>query len=190
MKIPVLFVRQDSVYKTLSNVDAYDIERNAKTFDGDSAVICHPPCRSWSRLKHMANPLPGEKELAFFAVDLIRKNGGCLEHPAFSTLWQAANLPLPGKRDSFGGWTLAFPQFWFGHPAVKHTWFYIVGIEPQDIPDIEFKLGKAEFTICGKNEAARKWRDSTPVNLAKWLVELVVRINLNKGKAFNESLEY
>lgn len=123
-----LFVLKDSVYKKLG-IDSYDVERNALTFSGNDVVICHPPCRAWGRLRHFAKPLPGEKELAFFAMQKVRTNGGILEHPEGSTLFSSdpalwcRYLPLPGQVDEFGGFTIMVNQNWFGFPLEKKTFF-------------------------------------------------------------------
>ena len=178
MRPAVLFARSDSIYKNINGLEVYDIERDARNFDGLQPVIAHPPCRAWGCLKHLARPRHDERELAHFAVYQVRKNGGVLEHPAFSSLWLAAGLPMPGQKDGFNGWTLPIQQFWFGHPARKNTWLYIVGVEPKNIPSLNFKLGTAEFTIGGKKEAARSWREKTPDDLAYWLVDLCERINV------------
>ena len=81
-----LFVRADSIYKTLPGVDAYDIERDARTYDGPWPVVAHPPCRAWGRLRTFAKPRPDERNLARLAVALVREFGGVLEHPENSTL--------------------------------------------------------------------------------------------------------
>lgn len=57
MDVAVLFARQDSTYKALSGVDVYDIDRDARTFQGGMPVVAHPPCRAWGRLRAFANPL-------------------------------------------------------------------------------------------------------------------------------------
>lgn len=101
-------------------------------------VVAHPPCRAWGRLRTFANPRPDERNLARLSVALVREFGGVLEHPAGSTLWTAQRLPRPGGRDSFGGWTLAAPQKWWGHKAEKDSWFYVVGCEPDEIKQREF----------------------------------------------------
>ncbi len=171
--VVVLFGREDSIYKKLG-CDVYDIKRDARTFDDRVAVIAHPPCRAWGRLYKFAKPRPDEKELAFFTVDVVRKNGGIIEHPASSKLWKEAGLPLPGFTDSHGGWTLPILQSWFGHRAPKATWLYIVGIRPADLPDMPFSLG----IPCGRVEQMGKAeREKTPVGLAEWLIEVVNRIN-------------
>lgn len=132
--VAVLFARKDSVYKSLPDCDVYDIERDALTWPGGFPVIAHPPCRGWGRLRHLAKPVQGERELALWAVEQVRRWGGVLEHPTGSTLWQAAQLPQPGERDDFGGFTIWISQWWFGHKADKPTWLYIAGVEPTDYP--------------------------------------------------------
>ncbi len=182
--VAVLFARADSIYKTLPNVDVYDIERDARTFGGGMPVVAHPPCRAWASLRHHAKPREGEKDLAFFAIDAVRRNGGVLEHPWLSTLWDAAALPAPGLTDRFGGWTLPVDQNWFGHRARKRTRLYIAGIGPKDVPEIPIVLGEATHTVglwSGRDKSrARpsiaKWEyEHTPPLLAEWLVELARR---------------
>lgn len=185
--VAVLFARTDSVYKTLPGVDVYDMERDARTYDGPHPVVAHPPCRSWGRLRAFAKPRADERNLARLAVALVRELGGVLEHPAGSTLWPAQTLPKPGERDQWGGWTLAAPQKWWGHRAEKATWFYIVGVEPNDIPSPPLVLGQAEGVIRLDKRRAdgthiRKgdpdWvprlspaeNEHTPPALAEWLV--------------------
>lgn len=191
--IAVLFARSDSVYKSMPGTDVYDIERDARTWKGGCPVIAHPPCRGWGRLRKLANPAPGEKELAFLAVDAVRKHGGVLEHPAFSTLFDIAGLPRPGAIDSFGGWTLPINQFDWGHRAKKPTWLYIVGLPPAELPDMPLALGEPSF-ICGSSgrrrdgtrlhkgdcgwrpEITKAEREHTPAELAEWLVRLAQKV--------------
>lgn len=189
--IAVLFARKDSIYKQLHGLDVYDIDRNALTFPGGKPVIAHPPCRAWGKLRAFAKPRPGEKELAIWTVDQVRKWGGVLEHPQGSKLWAACDLPLGKRRDNWGGWTLVIDQFWFGHLAKKTTYLYIVGIEPCEIPPYPIRLGRATHTISSvfkKNhpqyrpETSKSDREHTPAQLATWLVSLVIKINTNPIK--------
>ena len=182
MPVSILFARSDSVYKTL-DCDVWDAERDALKFQGNCPVIAHPPCRLWGQMRFFSTAPESEKLLAFFAVKQIRKNGGILEHPASSTLWQAANLPAPGERDSFGGWTLFVSQWWFGHKADKPTKLYIVGIEPEDLPPIPFRLGEPSFTCSQsrnrqttKREIRKAEREHTPRDFAIWLLEAARKI--------------
>jgi hypothetical protein len=146
--VAVLFARADSGYKELPGVDVYDMERDARTFDGPAPVVAHPPCRGWGRLRQFAKPRADERNLARLAVALVREFGGVLEHPEESTLWGAQRLPEPGQgADQYGGWTLGIQQHDFGHRAEKATWLYIVGCAPKDIPDLPLPLTKATHCI-------------------------------------------
>lgn len=183
--IAILFARSDSNYKTLPGLDVYDMERDARTYDGPHPIVAHPPCRAWGRLRTFANPRPDERNLARLAVSLVREFGGVLEHPAGSTLWPAQHLPKPGERDSYGGWTLAAPQKWWGHKAEKETWFYIVGCEPGAIPDLPIILGEATHVVQSRKRhdyrphITKAEREHTPQELAEWLVELARRCSKN-----------
>lgn len=179
--VAALFIREDSIYKTMPGVDAWDAERDARNWQGGCPCIVHPPCRAWGRLRTFANPRPDEKNLARLAVALVREFGGVLEHPAGSTLWPSQRLPLPGQRDSWGGWTLAAPQKWWGHKAEKASWFYVVGCEPQDVPAIPLILGDAAYVVQSRKREdyrphiTKAEREHTPEALAVWLVELARR---------------
>lgn len=191
MKCAALFVMGDSYYKTIEGVDCFDLERDALTFTGACPVVAHPPCRAWSRLRHFAKPRPGERDLAFFALDRVRSNGGVLEHPSGSELWKVAGLPRPGTlaRDSFGGWTLPVSQKWWGHRCEKRTWLYICGIDPGALPVMPFVLGEAERT-CGlwsgrdrsiaRKEVGKHERMASPPAFADWLVDLVARCEVRQ----------
>jgi len=176
--VAALFCRSDSVYKTISGVDVWDKQRDARNWPGGRPIIAHPPCRAWGQLRAFANPELGEKELALLAVRLVRENGGVLEHPARSTLWPVAGLPEPGERDNWGGWTMAFPQLWFGHRANKATRLYIVGCQPKDLPPLPLKLGEAPCVLSlshkcrTRPETKRAEREATPEAFAKWLVQV------------------
>jgi len=182
--VAILFARQDSNYKAMPGCDVYDIDRDARTFAGGMPVVAHPPCRAWASLRHHAKPREGEKDLAFFAINAVRTNGGVLEHPWLSTLWDVAGLPEPGRIDEWGGWTLPIDQNWFGHRARKRTRLYIVGVTPQQIPEMPIVLGEATHTVglwSGRDRSRcrpsiAKWEyEHTPPALAEWLVELARR---------------
>lgn len=171
--VAVLFARADSVYRHIDGCDVWDMARDARKFRGGAAVVAHPPCRAWGRLRGMAKPREDEKDLALFAVEKVRACGGVLEHPAASTLWGAAALPKPGAgRDKFGGFSVAVNQSDFGHRARKATWLYCCGIEPDAVPAVPAQMG-LEFTVV---ELLPKWeREATPRMFAEWLVDLASR---------------
>jgi hypothetical protein len=192
--VAVLFARKDSIYKTLPDCDVWDIDRDARNWTGGSPLVAHPPCRAWGRLAHMAKPRPDEKDLARFAVAMIRQHGGVLEHPSGSRLWADQQLGTIDAPDAFGGWTLPVHQHWFGHLAEKSTLLYIVGCSPADVPAIPMKLGKAEYVVASslhrkgierrsRPEIPDAMREHTPIELAKWLVEVARRCRVPAAQA-------
>lgn len=185
----VLFTRSDSIYLSLG-CDCWDIKRDARFFSGAEPVIAHPPCRAWGRLRGLAKPRPDEKDLARFAVGVIRKNGGVLEHPEKSTLWDDRLLPKPGcGMDHYGGWSLSVDQFWWGHLARKRTWLYVVGISPAEIPAWPLSLdaitcvvSSSKYTRRGPKRSLRSKKDTegTPPAFARYLISIVELIKLKK----------
>lgn len=184
--ISALFVRKDSVYKTLG-VDCWDIERDARLWPGGNPIIAHPPCRAWGKLSGFARPREGEKEYAIKCIEWIREYGGVLEHPAASRLWPFMNLPKPGKVDEYGGFSICIDQFWFGHKAQKKTLLYVCGCTQADLPPIPLrfdaithvigfnkknKFGRVDKT---KKEVTRAEREHTPVELAKWMIKVAMK---------------
>ncbi|WP_235430292.1 hypothetical protein [Xanthomonas sp. MUS 060] len=187
----MLFARADSIYKTLPGCDVYDKERDARTFAGAMPVVAHPPCRAWGSLRGLAKPLPGEKDLAPWAVEQVQRWGGVLEHPRMSRLWPHAGLPGAGRRDSIGGFTIGIDQYHFGHRAEKKTLLYVVGCEPGDVPAIPLRLGRAPCVVTNRrglrvgmpgyrSEITKAEREHTPPALAEWLVELARRCAANR----------
>lgn len=188
MTVAALFVRADSVYKHMPGVDAWDVERDARQWQGGAPVVAHPPCRAWGRLSHFAKPRPDEKDLARWAVAMVRRWGGVLEHPAGSTLWADQRLPEPGRVDDHGGRTIEVDQHRFGHKAEKLTRFYVVGQDYEALmealpparaerpshvvaPAHGMRAGHPDWRpIITKSE-----REHTPPALAAWLVDVASR---------------
>ena len=176
-EVAVLFARADSVYKTIAGADVWDAERDARNWQGGTPLVAHPPCRAWGRLRQFAKPREDEKMLAVLAVLAVRREGGVLEHPAESSLWVEQMLPRPGRApDEFGGWTMEFDQFHFGHRAEKRTWLYIVGCHPDDLPPIPHREGSPTHCVRPTKSYPRlpsitkAEREHTPPALAEWLV--------------------
>jgi len=181
--VAALFVRRNSIYKAMPAVECYDEARDARTFKGGMPVIAHPPCRLWGTMAHMSTADPAEKELATWSVDVVRREGGVLEHPKRSRLFHHPNFKLPGQVDAFGGFLLPIVQFWWGHKADKATMLYIVGVSPEAIPPIPLQLGEAP-SVCSNSrrrrapsvpwrpEISKAERECTPPALAQWLVDV------------------
>jgi len=184
MKYAALYIREDSAYKKRANFDCYDINRDAATFTGGIPVVCHPPCRSWGMLSHMANPREGEKELALKAIDLVRKEGGIIEHPSGSRLFRL--LPLvDGFLDDFGGFSIELDQFDFGHVAHKSTKLYICGVTKEKLPKLPPKRSEpTNRSICGNVAGTKRCtqyqREYTPEALIDFFEQILTTINTNK----------
>lgn len=186
--VAALFVRPDSIYKTMPGVDAWDIARDARRWPGGSPLVAHPPCRAWGSLRAFAKPRPDEKQLAVWAVDQVRRYGGVLEHPNASRLWPELDLPTGRRTDAWGGWTLSVDQLWWGHKAAKRTRLYIVGVAPSEIPPYPLSLNHPTHVVTQSRrdregprarrhlpELSKALREHTPPRLATWLVELARR---------------
>ena len=176
--IAVLFARGDSVYKTFPDCDVWDEQRDARQWGGGAALVAHPPCAQWGRLRAFSNDIPEVKALAPMAVQHVQRYGGVLEHPAGSLLWGPCGLPLPGHPpDRFGGWTARIRQCDWGHRAEKLTWLYIVGVHPDDLPELP-PAGEPTHAISSRRnlpETSKAEREHTPVSFARWLVETASR---------------
>lgn len=181
--IAALFVRKDSVYKTMAGVDAWDQERDALNYAGTYPVVAHPPCRGWGRLRQFSYATEAERLLAIHACNLIRALGGVLEHPAESSLWAHLGLPRPGRQEilcgnSPIGYTIEVDQFHWGHRARKRTWLYIVGCDPDNLPPIPVREGKATHCVRPTRKYPRlpsitkPEREKTPPAMAEWLVSV------------------
>lgn len=167
-EVSVLFARADSCYFDLAG-DVWDEARDARGYSGSNPVVAHPPCRAWGRLSHLAKPAPGERELAIFAIDQVRRVGGVLEHPHASKLWRAMDLPRVGDVDQWGGFTLLVDQGWWGHAAPKPTWLYVCGVERSKVPALPVQLHRAAGRTM---DLAFRDREATPPAFARWLVDL------------------
>jgi len=181
--VSALFVRENSIYKTLG-VDCWDIKRDARKFNGKNPIIAHPPCRAWGQLSHMAKPREGERELAIWSINQIRKFGGVLEHPRASKLWKEMNLPIGREVDEYGGFTICVNQHWWGHKAEKKTLLYICGCKISDLPSIPLRFELVEFVITSghrkgdlgwKPRVTQQEREATPPDFAKWLINVASR---------------
>lgn len=155
MDIAALFVCRGSPYVQLG-LDCYDLARDALTYSGSGPVIAHPPCRSWGRYKSVAKPRAGEKHLALWAMELVRRNGGILEHPASSSLWSHLQ---PGDL------TVLIRQADFGHRAEKMTRLLVCGLgRMPPLPPVNPGPYVSVEHLC------RQERERTPLLFAQWLL--------------------
>lgn len=152
-------------------IDVYCKSRDAFSYKGGVPVVAHPPCRLWGKLKGVASvsDVDGEKEreLGRFCVQQVIENGGVLEHPAGSKLFEDQGLPLGGYANE-KGFTLELPQRLFGHPMVKNSWFFFAGLSYDQIIPVRPLIHNKKLKTIEQLSAYQ--RESTPLQLAEWLL--------------------
>lgn len=178
--VVVLCVARKSVYKSLG-VECYDIDRDARTFAGKSPIVAHPPCRAWSAFcAHQSKPVQGEKELGPMCVQLLKSNGGILEHPAHSRLWDHCGLPKPGMPEVEGLWSIAVNQSWWGDRRTKKTWLLFAHIDQSEV-DLPFRLHDPTNDREQWNTMSRNTRAATPEEMARWLIKTASRARITQS---------
>jgi hypothetical protein len=199
--IAALYVDARGPYASMSDVDAWHAERDAHRYAGPHAVVAHPPCAGWSRLRHLAHKRDIDSAAHAFAC--VRLFGGVLEQPAHSKMWEAFGAPWPcdadlrevdgaplhgaQHTDEHGGYTVQLDQCEWGHVARKRTWLYLVGV-PRSALEAPPYPGRAPTHWCsgsrGKSSrtghpvppgikvCSAEQRNRTPPEFAAYLVRL------------------
>ncbi len=189
MKVAALFVCRTGPYWDRDDVDAWDVERDARLYEGPYPVVAHPPCAAWCQLAGLREArygYPKGEDDGVFASALasVRKWGGVLEHPAFTKAWPEYGLPKPPRVGwglcLDGGWVCELSQAAYGHRARKLTWLYYYGC--RDPLPIDWSRPEAEAWVSGGDSdteegkgKARVWQSEakrTPVAFADVLIEL------------------
>ncbi len=141
-QVAALFVDRRGPYWGRDDVDAWDVERDARTYDGDDPVVAHPPCERWGRYwgggpSAKVRRILGDDEGCFeSALASVRRCAGVLEHPEASHAFKRFGLGTPPKSGRWfpaaarEGWICCVEQGHYGHPARKATWLYFVGPQP------------------------------------------------------------
>jgi hypothetical protein len=194
--IDVLFAEKDGVYSRIKSCNIWDIEKNALNYKGSNPVICHPPCQLWGRFAKINykrwggdhNKPKNDGGCFEFALNMVRKNGGVLEHPAYTYAWKEYDLIKP----ILGGWLYCgndeyvceVYQSSYGHLAAKKTWLFYKGKMPHNLNFTKIKgthqIGfrdqrgkeKNKPTLSGKKASA------TPIKFANELIKLAKKSNL------------
>ena len=155
--IAALYVERGGAYYGLHGVDPWDIDRDARKYDGPYPVVAHPPCQRWGNF-YAGSPLAikqgkrknlGDDDGCFeAALASVRAWGGVLEHPENSRAWAHFGLNKPYRHggwvvaDWHGGWTCRVEQGAYGHRARKATWLYAVGC---DVPSLAWGRAPGDF---------------------------------------------
>lgn len=182
IKYPVLFCHSKSNYKQLPSFDVYDEKKDALTYTGQKPVLCHPPCRNFSRLRFFSKGDDFENVYPFFCLKLVRTYGGIIEHPYDSLFWKLFDCPKVGSFDNYGGTSFVFDQFDFGYYTRKRTRLYIVGLKClKDIPrlNLRFEIVSRKF----QNLTVKQRSETTP-QLAEWFLEILKKIESNTQSQF------
>jgi len=190
-KIAALFVDPEGIYSTITGVDVWGEDRDARLYDGPHPVVAHPPCSRWCRLAGLVEARWGHRRgddggCFASALDSVRRFGGVLEHPAYSDAWAAFGLPKPLSRGGWargicGGWACHVEQGRYGHVAKKATWLYAYGV---DLPDLRWgsvpdSASSAPVSWCGNRvspgmtgrpRVGKKAASATPPAFAEILV--------------------
>lgn len=181
-KIAVLYARQDSIYKNY-DLEVFDSVRNAYNYTGSAPVICHPPCRAWSRLRSFSKHDLSELGTAFHAFTLVKQNGGVFEHPSSSLFFKKYIL---SQKSNFQHkeFVVGVDQSWFGHKAKKNTWLFVSGISHADLPPYPLSMDAIQHTVSTskksksgkklnpKREISKADRERTPKLFAEWLISI------------------
>lgn len=197
--VAALFVDPLGPYPSIPGVECWDEARDARRYSGPHPVVAHPPCATWSSLRHLT--LQGEESArsGLLAVDIVRKYGGVLEQPRSSKLWTTTKLPSPkwglaSIGDETGGFSIEVEQVAWGHVARKRTWLYLVGVS-RDLVRETIRTGgtPTHWASGGRSPSPRasglpryasdavppgikvcsaEQRRRTPTAFAEWLVSL------------------
>ena len=152
--IAVLYAEPDGPYADISDVELWDVSRDARQYQGPHPVIAHPPCARWGRYwsggpSARVRRIKGDDEGCFAAaLASVRRWRGVLEHPADSSAWEWYGLIPPPRiggwvvADWQGGWTCCVDQGHYGHRAQKATWLYACGVA---LPSLQW--GKSQCLV-------------------------------------------
>lgn len=152
--IAALYVQAGGSYFNLEGVEPWDEERDARKYIGPYPVVAHPPCQRWGKM-WFGQPLTvkttgvrkklGDDGGCFeHALWAVRKFGGVIEHPWGSLAWPHFGLTTPDRAggwimaDFLGGWTCCIEQGRYGHYARKPTVLYVSGIDPDELPSLDW----------------------------------------------------
>lgn len=180
--IAALYVATNGCYFGLSDVDPWDVKRDARLYAGPNPVVAHPPCERWGRYWSGGPSLKGARKAkgddgGCFASALaaVRQFGGVLEHPEGSHAWRHFGLNKPPRSggwvaaDFVGGWTCCVEQGAYGHRARKATWLYAHGVE---LPALNWGRAEGDFVrldegFHSKEERARAIKTGACQRLSK-----------------------
>lgn len=167
--ITVLCAKKKSLYKQIPGLDVWDQDRDAYYFTGSNPVITHAPCAQWSQMKGFANDNPDEKELAYFCLQKVLRNGGIFEHPRGSSFFREAGV----DRNIY-----SVDQSWWGFPAKKATWLFFHRCKPEPFPIMPPPPTRViaphrHIKGGGTLDLPKSQRSTTTIPFAQWMIDSI-----------------
>lgn len=183
INIAALFVETGGCYFELTGVDPWDINRDARKYNGPHPVIAHPPCDRWHQLSAVNAKRWGfkinEDDGCFkSALWAVRRFGGILEHPAESRAFHYHGIPRPQRggwqKTLDGDWITEVDQAAYGHKARKRTWLLYSGRTLPKTMDWTVTRGTHQIGAFDqiKPLLSKKEALSTPIRFRDTLIEL------------------
>jgi hypothetical protein len=173
--VAALFVARGGVYYGLSGVDPWDLERDARLYDGNDPVVAHPPCERWGRYwsggpsSHVRRVKGDDGGCFASALSSVRRCGGVLEHPEASHAFVHHGLLRPKWRRGWieagdgMGHVCCVAQGNYGHRARKLTWLYAVGVELLELDwSIPRPSSRLDYGFHSAEERARRFKSVVP----------------------------
>jgi hypothetical protein len=189
--VAALYVETNGAYFGLPGIDPWDEVRDAREYAGPHPVVAHPPCQRWGKMwfgQPLHVKLTGERKVKGddggcfkAALQAVRTYGGVIEHPWQSHAWPHFGLNTPPRAggwimaDAEGGWTCCVEQGRYRHYARKPTLLYVCGVDPEDLPDLDWGIGEIAWTLPLSSEWASSGRSGS-VRSAHAVAARIVRL--------------
>lgn len=198
--VAALFVESGGCYFGDSRIDAWDVGRDARKYEGRLPVVAHPPCQLWGAMAKVNfsrwggdHNRPGNDGGCFSsALASVRRCGGVLEHPAKTKAFSVNAIPPPINR----GWNQIGPDEWvcevwqsaYGHRANKATWLFVKGKRPKELKwerlSGTHQIGGQDKRGKMKNKPTirRKDASATPVEFREALIQIATQHAAERGR--------
>ena len=170
--ISVLCAKRNSLYKQIPGIDVWDEDRDAYFFTGSNPVITHAPCAQWSRMRNFAKNNADQKELAYFCLTKVIRNGGIFEHPSGSAFFKQAGITKN---------IYSVDQVWWGFPARKRTYLFFHKVKPISFPiltavpthvvGVSSKLSPQQRLL--RRNLPKGERSTTVLPFANWMINCI-----------------
>ena len=200
-EVAALFVESNGVYFNDARIEPWDVNRDARLYQGPNPVVAHPPCQLWGAMAAVnytqwggEHNRPGNDKGCFVsALHSVVTYGGVLEHPAKTKAFEAYGLHKPEgkgwKRVGLHDWVCEVWQSAYGHRANKATWLYYHGMAPPldmrwDRPRGTHQIGRHDQRgkAANKPTLSKKEANATPLEFKEALINLALNSKMLTDK--------